>query len=180
MIGPLNISSTTRTGRTPRPAPAVAAMALALALLLSGCGERGEVGIFASIEREEKIEKSNLPELSHSGSMVYDADEDKYYAALGQLYSRDRNSSDWDEVDHPSGYKDGHTLDIVTVDGTIYVAFFDTQSTKAALFKLNPSNDDFDKVWSPGKEISKLIGIDTDADGDNEELFAVTVESNKS
>ena len=166
-----------RRGRISRATALLAA--IALALLLSGCGDRGDVGIFASIEREEKIQKSNLPEVSTAGSMVYDAGEDKYYVALGQLYSRGRGSNDWDDVDHPSGYKDGHTLDIVSVDGAIYVAFFDTQSTKAALFKLDPSNDNFNKVWSPGKEISKLIGIDKDADGDNEELFAATVESNK-
>ncbi|MFO7781647.1 MAG: hypothetical protein R6W94_08465, partial [Spirochaetia bacterium] len=154
-------------------------MGFALVLLLTGCGDRGDVGIFASIEREEKIEKSNLPEVSTAGSMVYDAVEDKYYVALGQLYSRGRGSSDWDDVNHPSGYKDGHTLDIVSVGGTIYVAFFDTLSTKSELFTLDPANDNFNKVWSPGKEISKLIGIDTDADGTNEQLFAVTVESNK-
>ena len=186
MIGPSDISNsipiarTRATSRHPRPALAAAAMTLVLILLLSSCGDRGDVGIFASIEREEKIEKSNLPEVSTAGSMVYDAGEDKYYVALGQLYSRGRGSNDWDDVTHPSGYKDGHTLDIVSVNGSIYVAFFDTLSTKSELFTLDPSNDNFNKVWSPGKEISKLIGIDTDADGVNDELFAVTVESNKS
>lgn len=194
MIGTSDISSssprgeTGRTGRPrandrnkriPRAAILAAAMGIALLMLLSGCGDRGDVGIFASIEREEKIEKSNLPEVSTAGSMVYDAGEDKYYVALGQLYSRDANGNEWDDVSHPSGYKDGHTLDIVSVGGTIYVAFFDTQSTKSELFTLDPGNDSFNKVWSPGEEISKLIGIDTNADGTNEELFAVTVESNK-
>ncbi|NBC28624.1 MAG: hypothetical protein GVY29_01365 [Spirochaetes bacterium] len=185
MIGPSQISNsihvarTGATGRHPRGAMAAATIALVLVLLLSGCGDRGDVGIFASIEREEKIEKSNLPEVSTAGSMVYDAGEDKYYVALGQLYSRGRNSSDWDDVSHPSGYKDGHTLDIVSVNGTIYVAFFDTISTKAELFTLNPSNDNFSKVWSPGKEISKLIGVDSTGDGVNDQLFAVTVNSNK-
>ena len=185
MIGPSDISNSTpvartgATGRHPRPALAAATMAIALVLLISGCGDRGDVGIFASIEREEKIEKSNLPEVSTAGSMVYDAGEDKYYVALGQLYSRGRGSNNWDDVDHPSGYKDGHTLDIVSVNGTIYVAFFDTQSTKSELFTLDPSNDNFSKVWSAGKEISKLIAVDADGDGTDDELFAVTVDSDK-
>ncbi|NBF38882.1 MAG: hypothetical protein GVY14_00550 [Spirochaetes bacterium] len=187
MIGLSDISSTIPTGRAGetgqtgrvRRKGLAATMALVLILLLSGCGDRGDVGIFASIEREEKIEKSNLPEVSTAGSMVYDAVEDKYYVALGQLYARDRTDNDWDDVGHPSGYEDGHTLDIVSVNGIIYVAFFDTLSTKAELFTLNPSNDNFTKVWNPGKEISKLIGIDPDGDGTDEELFAVTVDSNK-
>jgi hypothetical protein len=165
--------------RIPRPAILAAATGLALVMLLSGCGDRGDVGIFASIEREEKIEKSNLPEDSTAGSMVYDAGQDKYYVALGQLYSRGRGSNDWDDVSHPSGYRDGHTLDIVSVDGTIYVAFFDTQSTKSELFELNSFGS---SVWKPGKEISKLIAVDIDGpgvDAINEELFAVTLDSDK-
>ena len=184
MIGPSDISNSipvARTGATsrhPRPALAAAAMTLVFILLLSGCGDRGDVGIFASIEREEKIEKSNLPEVSTAGSMVYDdtSGQEKYYVALGQLYSRGRTSNDWNDVNHPSGYKDGHTLDIVSVNGTIYVAFFDTQSTKSELFELNSFGS---SVWNPGKEISELIGIDTTGDGANDQLFAVTVESNK-
>lgn len=163
---------------------AVIMTAVAVLVFLAGCGERGDVGIFASIEREEKIEKSNLPEVSTAGSVVYHAGTDRYYVALGQLYARDRGDNDWDDVNHPGGYGDGHTLDIVTMGGDIYVAFFDTESTKSEIFRLNPTNDNYTSVWSPGDEIAKLIAIDTDGADEasedlNEELFAVTVESNK-
>ncbi|MFO8063595.1 MAG: hypothetical protein R6V29_03080, partial [Spirochaetia bacterium] len=153
----------------------VSALLGIVALVLAGCGERGNVGIFASIEREEKIEKSNLPENATAGSMVYDSSSDKYYVAMGRLFSRGESESDWDEVDHPSGYDEGHTLDIVNVDGTIYAAFFKTDSTKSELFELNTGNDKWDKVWDPGKEISKLIVVNN---GTDDELFAVTVDSN--
>lgn len=179
----------TETQSTPgqrhrRPFPTLILTGLAVVLLLSGCGERGDVGIFASIEREEKIEKSNLPEVSTAGSVVYHSGTDRYYVALGQLYARDRDSNEWDDVNHPGGYADGHTLDIVTMGGDIYVAFFDTESTKSEIFRLDPTNDSYSSVWSPGQEIAKLIAIDTDGAAEasedlNEELFAVTVESNK-
>ncbi|MFP4011724.1 MAG: hypothetical protein ACLFUM_08480, partial [Spirochaetaceae bacterium] len=101
-----------RNRRSSSVSPSLIPAALLLLVLLSGCGERGDTGIFASIEREEEIKKSNLPEApTHAGSMVYDSVEEKYYVALGQLYSREVGSNDWDEVDHPSGYREGHTLD---------------------------------------------------------------------
>lgn len=180
MSGPRHESPIT-TPRRPAASRAVAlfAAAAATALLLSGCGERGDVGIFASIEREEKIEKSNLPEVATAGSVVYDAASQSYYVALGQLFSRSADGNEWDEVDHPGGYADGHTLDILEVAGNIYVAFFDTASTKSELYRLDTNNDSYTKVWNPGKEISELISLDTSGDGTPDELFAVTVESNK-
>lgn len=191
MSGP-RYQSRISSPRQPSYRAAALLAAAAAALLLAGCGERGDVGIFASIEREEKIEKSNLPEVSTAGSMVYDPGTDTYYVALGQLYARDRSSNEWDEVDHPGGYGDGHTLDIVLVDadadGTIgaapdgiYVAFFDTlDSEDAKLFRLDPSNNSFGSpVWNPGKEIARLITFDTNADGLDDEFLGVTVESDE-
>ncbi len=169
-----------RNRRSSSVSPSLIPAALLLLVLLSGCGERGDTGIFASIEREEEIKKSNLPEApTHAGSMVYDSDEEQYYVALGQLYSREVGSNDWDEVDHPSGYREGHTLDIVNVGGTIYAAFSDHDDADSELFEPDTSDDSWTKRWSPGKEISKLIGINTTADPPYEELFAVTVDSDK-
>lgn len=173
--------------------PFAPGLLLATVLLLAGCGERGDVGIFASIEREEKVEKANLPEVSTAGSMIYHQDTDRYYVALGRLYERGRDDTDWDEVDFPSDYDDGHTLDIVALDEdgddededisgteTVYVAMFDTDSTKAELYRRDVENGSWDgPIWSPDREIAGLVAIDSDADGDDDRLFAVTVASNK-
>ncbi|MFP4068522.1 MAG: hypothetical protein ACLFS5_13610, partial [Spirochaetaceae bacterium] len=95
-----------------------------------------------------------------------------------QLYSREVGSNDWDEVDHPSGYREGHTLDIVNVGGTIYAAFFDHDDADGAVFTLDTANDKWTKVWSQpsgAEEIMRLIGINETPEGDSqaEELYAV-------
>jgi len=141
---------------------------LALLALLAGCVDYQE-GLFASIEREEKIPESNLPKESSVFGMV--KADGKYYVSLGKLYERGVSGGDWDSIGPPPGFNDSLAADIVHDGTTTYVAYNDYELGGSGVFVLDTTNDTWGSgnLYNGGKQITDLFAIDN---GGTTELFA--------
>ncbi|TVR59084.1 MAG: hypothetical protein EA426_08220 [Spirochaetaceae bacterium] len=112
--------------KSPRPSAASATITTiaVLALFLAGC-DRGTVGIFASIEREEKTIQSNLPK-DQTVTGFTEADG-AYFVAIGPRIWR-RSTTDvgdepWDTIPVPTGAGE-YVAAGVASSGSIVVAAF--------------------------------------------------------
>ena len=134
---------------------------LALLALLAGCVDYQE-GLFASIEREEKIPESNLPKESSVFGMV--RADNKYYVSLGKLYERGVSGGDWDSIGPPPGFSDSLAADIVDIDptdeavGPIYVAYNDYELNGSGVFILDTTTDTWGSgnLYTGGNEIEDI------------------------
>ncbi len=151
--------------RQPSRQSIVSKLSLIAALaLLAGCVDYQE-GLFASIEREERIPESNLPKESSVFGMV--RANGKYYASLGKLYERNVGGGDWDSIGPPPGFSDSLAIDIVDVGGTIYVAYNDYELDGSGVFILDTTTDTWGSgnLYDGGKQITDLFSV-------NGEIFA--------
>lgn len=142
---------------------------LAALALLAGCVDYQE-GLFASIEREERIPESNLPKVSSVFGMV--KADGKYYVSLGKLYERNVSGGDWDSIGPPPGFNDSLAADIVDVGGTIYVAYNDYELGGSGVFILDTTTDTWGSgnLYDGGKQITDLFSV-------NGQLFAAVLDS---
>jgi hypothetical protein len=152
---------------------------LAVFVTITAC-ERGSVGIFASLEREELIKKGNLPENAPVTGMVRVAPGSgsaKYYASLGSVFTREagaKDSPNWDRIDAPGAMGDGATaLDIAALGDTVYVSYTGVDGDDFGLFELDTSNDSWTNTGYDRGQVVELITLDGDQNG-SDELYAVT------
>jgi hypothetical protein len=152
----------------------------ALLALLAGCVDYQE-GLFASIEREERIPESNLPKESSVFGMV--KADGKYYVSLGKLYERSTSGGDWDSIAPPPGFGDSLARDIVDIDptddavGPIYVAYNDYELNGSGVFVLDTTTDTWGSgnLYTGGNEIEDI----QDLFSVNGELFMSVRDSGK-
>jgi hypothetical protein len=162
---------------------------LAVFVTITAC-ERGSVGIFASLEREELIKKGNLPENAAVTGMVRvvpaGGGSAKYYASLGSVFTREagaKDSPNWDRIDAPGAMGDGsNALDIASIDPDgsggaapeVYVSFGDVDGTDFGLFRLETGNDSWTNTGYDRGQVVELISVDANQDDVDDELYAVT------
>lgn len=155
------------------------AIRLATSVLLSvtlfvAC-DQGTVGIFATIEAEEKITTRNLVDNASIVGLVLatvDGTERYFAMANNKVFHREKTGVDWNTIENPAGYL-GQFIAGVNTDGTteadeeVYAVFADVNAGDYAVFRLGSDLSWIaNPVYAPdGVSITGMVGWDRASDG---------------
>ena len=147
---------------------------LATVVILGACSHEPD-GIFASIEREQLIDPSDLGEnLTINGMTRFG---DTYYVATGRLNRRSINSTDWNGIPQPAGFDAAIATGVGVVnDGgaeRLFVALLDADALRSALYEINSNTNNWGSaLYRINEQITRLIVA-------NDEIFVVIRKGNR-
>jgi hypothetical protein len=146
--------------------------ALAAILLVFSSCTQGAVGIFATIEQEEKIKTNNLVDnASIRGLVLGEFGANERYVALAntKLFFRNRTGSQWRSIAAPSGrlatYVAGIDTDADGVDERVYAVYANVNSDRYAIYELLDDMSWSAPVYEPANNVTirGMRGFDTNA-----------------
>lgn len=142
-------------------------------VLLASC-DQGSVGIFATIEAEEKTSTNNLVDNASIAGLVFaDVDGEARYFALAntKVFSRTQTGDDWSSIGNPAGMQGlfiaGVDTDSTEPDELVYGVFADINAGSYAVYLLESDLSwSVDPVYAPDDtQIDGMVGWDVPSTG---------------